>query len=157
MKADCTRVGSGPFPTELFDETGKRIRDLGHEYGAVTGRERRCGCIDLVQLRYSIMVNGVTELIMMKSDVLDDFDVIKACVAYQLPDGTTTDELPYEIDDVQPVCKEFKGWHCDMTQFNDPKQFPQAFNDYIKFLEDFLGTHIGVISIGPDRNQTIIR
>ena len=157
MKAYCTRVGSGPFPTELFDETGKRIRDLGHEYGAVTGRERRCGWIDLVQLKYSIMVNGVTELIMMKSDVLDDFDVIKACVAYQLPDGTTTDELPYEIDDVKPVYKEFKGWHCDMTQFNDPKQFPQAFNDYIKFLEDFLGTHIGVISIGPDRNQTIIR
>ena len=157
MKAYCTRVGSGPFPTELFDETGAKIRDLGHEYGAVTGRERRCGWIDLVQLKYSIMVNGVTELIMMKSDVLDDFDVIKACVAYQLPDGTTIDELPYEIDDVKPVYKEFKGWHCDMTQFNDPKQFPQAFNDYIKFLEDFLGTHIGVISIGPDRNQTIIR
>ncbi len=157
MKAYCTRVGAGPFPTELFDETGKRIRDLGHEYGAVTGRERRCGWIDLVQLRYSVMIDGVTDLIMMKSDVLDDFDVIKACVAYQLPDGTTTDELPYEIDDVKPVYKEFKGWHCDMTQFNDPKQFPQAFNDYIKFLEDFLGTHIGVISIGPDRNQTIIR
>ena len=157
MKAYCTSAGYGTFPTERFDETGKRIRDLGHEYGAVTGRERRCGWIDLVQLKYSIMVNGVTELIMMKSDVLDDFDVIKACVAYQLPDGTTTDELPYEIDDVKPVYKEFKGWHCDMTQFNDPKQFPQAFNDYIKFLEDFLGTHIGVISIGPDRNQTIIR
>ena len=107
MKAYCTRVGSGPFPTELFDETGKRIRDLGHEYGAVTGRERRCGWIDLVQLKYSIMVNGVTELIMMKSDVLDDFDVIKACVAYQLPDGTTTDELPYEIDDVKRVYMDF--------------------------------------------------
>ena len=157
MKAYCTRVGAGPFPTELFDETGKRIRDLGHEYGAVTGRERRCGWIDLVQLKYSIMVNGVTELIMMKSDVLDDFDTVKACVAYQLPDGTTTDELPYEIDNVKPVYKEFKGWHKDMTKFTSEDQFPQEFKDYIKFLEDFLETRIGIISIGPDREQTIIR
>ena len=101
MKAYCTRVGAGPFPTELFDETGKKIRDLGHEYGAVTGRERRCGWIDLVQLRYSVMVDGVTELIMMKSDVLDSFETIKACVAYELPDGTRTEEFPYEIDDVK--------------------------------------------------------
>ena len=157
MKAYCTRVGAGPFPTELFDETGKRIRDLGHEYGAVTGRERRCGWIDLVQLKYSIMVNGVTELIMMKSDVLDDFDTIKACVAYQLPDGTTTDELHYEIDNVKPVDKEFKGWHKDMTKFTSEDQFPQEFKDYIKFLEDFLETRIGIISIGPDREQTIVR
>ena len=157
MKAYCTRVGAGPFPTELFDETGKRIRDLGHEYGAVTGRERRCGWIDLVQLKYSIMVNGVTELIMMKSDVLDDFDTVKACVAYQLPDGTTTDELPYEIDNVKPVYKEFKGWHKDMTKFTSEDQFPQEFKDYIKFLEDFLETRIGIISIGPDREQTIVR
>ena len=157
MKAYCTRVGAGPFPTELFDETGKRIRDLGHEYGAVTGRERRCGWIDLVQLKYSIMVNGVTELIMMKSDVLDDFDTIKACVAYQLPDGTQTDELPYEIDNVKPVYKEFKGWHTDMTKFTSEDQFPQEFKDYIKFLEDFLETRIGIISIGPNREQTIVR
>lgn len=157
MKAYCTRVGAGPFPTELFDETGKRIRDLGHEYGAVTGRERRCGWIDLVQLRYSIMVNGVTELIMMKSDVLDDFDTIKACVAYRLPDGTTTDELPYEIDNVEPVYKELKGWHTDMTRFTSEDEFPQEFADYIRFLEDFLETRIGIISIGPDRSQTIVR
>lgn len=157
MKAYCTRVGAGPFPTELFDETGKRIRDLGHEYGAVTGRERRCGWIDLVQLRYSIMVNGVTELIMMKSDVLDDFDTIKACVAYKLPDGTTTDELPYEIDNVEPVYKELKGWHTDMTRFTSEDEFPQEFADYIHFLEDFLETRIGIISIGPDRSQTIVR
>lgn len=157
MKAYCTRVGAGPFPTELFDETGKRIRDLGHEYGAVTGRERRCGWIDLVQLKYSIMVNGVTELIMMKSDVLDDFDTIKACVAYELPDGTTTTELPYEIDNVKPVYKEMKGWHTDMTKFTSEDQFPKEFNDYIKFLEDFLETRIGIISIGPDREQTIVR
>lgn len=157
MKAYCTRVGAGPFPTELFDETGKRIRDLGHEYGAVTGRERRCGWVDLVQLKYSIMVNGVTELIMMKSDVLDDFDTIKACVAYELPDGTTTTELPYEIDNVKPVYKEMKGWHTDMTKFISEDQFPKEFNDYIKFLEDFLETRIGIISIGPDREQTIVR
>ena len=157
MKAYCTRVGAGPFPTELFDETGSRIRDLGHEYGAVTGRERRCGWVDLVQLRYSIMVNGVTELIMMKSDVLDDFDTIKACVAYELPDGSTTTEFPYCIDNVKPVYKELKGWHTDMTNFTSEDQFPKEFNEYIKFLEDFLETRIGVISIGPDRAQTIIR
>ena len=157
MKAYCTRVGAGPFPTELFDETGKAIRDLGHEYGAVTGRERRCGWIDLVQLRYSIMVNGVTELIMMKSDVLDGFDTIKACVAYELPDGTQTRDFPYEIDDVKPVYKEIPGWKTDMTKYTDEEQFPQAFRDYIRFLEDELETRIGIISIGPDRRQTIVR
>lgn len=157
MKAYCTRVGAGPFPTELFDETGKLIRDLGHEYGAVTGRERRCGWIDLVQLRYSVMVNGVTELIMMKSDVLDGFETIKACVAYRLPDGTETTELPYEIDNVEPIYKEMKGWKTDMTQFTSEEQFPAEFNDYVAFLEDFLETPITIISIGPDRAQTIIR
>ncbi len=156
MKAYCTRVGAGPFPTELFDETGKTIRDLGHEYGAVTGRERRCGWIDLVQLRYSIMVDGVTELIMMKSDVLDSFDTIKACVAYKLPDGTVTRDFPYEIDNVEPVYKEIKGWKTDMTAFTSPDEFPQEFKDYIKFLEDELETRIGIISIGPDREQTIV-
>jgi adenylosuccinate synthase len=156
MKAYCTRVGAGPFPTELFDETGKKIRDLGHEYGAVTGRERRCGWIDLVQLRYSIMVDGVTELIMMKSDVLDGFDTIKACIAYKLPDGTVTRDFPYEIDNVKPVYKEIPGWKTDMTKFTSPDQFPQQFKDYIQFLEDELETRIGIISIGPDREQTIV-
>lgn len=157
MKAYCTRVGAGPFPTELFDETGKLIRDLGHEYGAVTGRERRCGWIDLVQLRYSVMVNGVTELIMMKSDVLDSFETIKACVAYKLPDGSETTELPYEIDNVEPIYKEMKGWKTDMTQFTSEEQFPAEFNDYVAFLEDYLETPIKIISIGPDRAQTIVR
>lgn len=157
MKAYCTRVGAGPFPTELFDETGKTIRDLGHEYGAVTGRERRCGWIDLVQLRYSVMINGVTKLIMMKSDVLDGFSTIKACVAYEMPDGSTTTELPYDISQVKPVYKELPGWKTDMTGFTDESQFPQAFKDYMAFLEDFLGTPIAIISIGPDRAQTIIR
>lgn len=157
MKAYCTRVGAGPFPTELFDETGKLIRDLGHEYGAVTGRERRCGWVDLVQLRYSIMVNGVTELIMMKSDVLDTFETIKACVAYELPDGTVTPDFPYEIDNVKPVYRELRGWQTDMTQFTAEEQFPEAFNAYVAFLEAELQTPIKIISIGPDRSQTIVR
>lgn len=157
MKAYCTRVGAGPFPTELFDETGNTIRAIGHEYGAVTGRERRCGWIDLVQLRYSVMVNGVTELIMMKSDVLDAFPTIKACVAYRLKDGSVTDRFPYEIDDVEPIYKELPGWNTDMTRFTKEEEFPQAFKDYVKFLEEFLKTPITIISIGPDRAQTIIR
>lgn len=156
MKAYCTRVGAGPFPTELFDETGARIRDLGHEYGAVTGRERRCGWIDLVALRYAIMVNGVTQLIMMKSDVLDGFDTIKACVAYKV-NGTETRDFPYNIEtDVEPVYKELPGWKTDMTKFTSADQFPQAFKDYITFLEAELETPIKIISIGPDREQTIL-
>lgn len=157
MKAYCTRVGSGPFPTELFDDTGKRIRDLGHEYGAVTGRERRCGWVDLVQLRYSVMVNGVTQLIMMKSDVLDDFDTIKACVAYELPDGSTTPDFPYDINNVKPVYEELEGWKTDMTRFTSEEEFPKAFSNYIKFIEEQLETPITIVSIGPDRSQTIIR
>ena len=157
MKAYCTRVGSGPFPTELFDETGKMLRDLGHEYGAVTGRERRCGWVDLVQLKYSIMIDGVTELIMMKSDVLDSFDTIKACVGYELPDGTTTKDFPYEIDKVKPIYKEFKGWKKDMTQCKAEAEFSKEFSEYVAFIEDYLETKIGIISLGPDRAQTIIR
>ena len=157
MKAYCTRVGAGPFPTELFDETGKRIRDLGHEYGAVTGRERRCGWIDLVALRYAIMVNGVTELIMMKSDVLDEFETIKACVAYR-QHGERIDYFPYSVEEgIEPVYVELPGWKTDMTHFTDESQFPKAFCDYIQFLEQQLETPIKIISIGPDRDQTIVR
>ena len=157
MKAYCTRVGAGPFPTELFDETGAKIRDLGHEYGAVTGRERRCGWIDLVALRYSIMVNGVTQLIMMKSDVLDGFDKIKACVAYK-QNGKKIDYFPYDIEEgIEPVYEELSGWNADMTKFTSEDQFPQAFKDYINFLEVQLETPIKIISIGPDRDQTIVR
>jgi len=157
MKAYCTRVGAGPFPTELFDETGKKMRDIGHEYGAVTGRERRCGWIDLVALKYAIMVDGVTKLIMMKSDVLDTFDTIKACVAYK-QHGKVIDYLPYDIsDDIEPVYKELKGWNCDMTKMTSEKEFPKEFNDYIAFLEKELETPIKIVSIGPDRDQTIVR
>ena len=159
FKAYCTRVGNGPFPTELHDATGARIRDLGHEYGAVTGRERRCGWIDLVALRYAIMINGVTQLIMMKSDVLDDFDTIKACTHYRLPDGTVTDCMPYSIDNagIEPVYDTLPGWHTDMTGFTSESQFPKEFADYIAYLEKQLETPITIISIGPDRRQTIIR
>ncbi|MCI9606792.1 MAG: adenylosuccinate synthase [Muribaculaceae bacterium] len=158
FKAYCTRVGSGPFPTELFDETGKRIRDLGHEYGAVTGRERRCGWIDLVALRYAIMVDGVTKLIMMKSDVLDGFDEIKACVAYEI-NGEEVTDFPYTVEgiDIKPVYVTLPGWKTDMTKMKSETEFPKEFNDYIAFLEKELATPIAIVSVGPDRQQTIER
>lgn len=158
FKAYCTRVGSGPFPTELFDETGKKIRDIGHEYGAVTGRERRCGWIDLVALRYAIMINGVTQLIMMKSDVLDTFPTIKACTAYKI-NGELTRDFPYSIEEdaIEPVYEELPGWQTDMTAMKSENEFPQQFADYIKFLERELATPITIVSIGPDREQTILR
>lgn len=157
FKAYCTRVGSGPFPTELFDATGATIRQIGHEYGAVTGRERRCGWIDLVALRYTIMLNGVTQLIMMKSDVLDGFDTIKACDAYEI-NGKQTRDFPFSIaHDVKPVYTEIKGWKTDMTGMTSEEQFPQEFKDYIKFLEEKLEVPITIVSVGPDRAQTILR
>lgn len=158
FKAYCTRVGAGPFPTELHDETGARIRDLGHEYGAVTGRERRCGWIDLVALRYAIMINGVTKLIMMKSDVLDDFATIKACTAYRI-NGKLTEEMPYDLDavDIEPVYEEMPGWQTPMTAFRSETEFPEEFRNYIKFLETKLEVPIAIVSIGPDRTQTIVR
>jgi len=157
FKAYCTRVGSGPFPTELHDETGELIRKLGFEFGAVTGRARRCGWVDLVALKYAIMINGVTKLIMMKSDVLDGFDTIKACVAYDI-NGKQTKELPFEMtDDIKPVYKEIKGWKTDMTKIKSEAEFPQAFKDYISFLEKELEVPIYIVSVGPDRDQTIVR
>lgn len=159
FKAYCTRVGSGPFPTELFDETGAEIRRIGHEFGAVTGRERRCGWIDLVALRYAIMINGVTKLIMMKSDVLDGFPVIKACTAYEI-DGKTTRDFPYSIDDperVRPVYTELPGWNTDLTTATSETDFPKEFKDYIAFLENELGVPVAIVSVGPDRTQTIER
>lgn len=158
FKAYCTRVGSGPFPTELHDDTGQRIRDLGHEYGAVTGRERRCGWIDLVALRYAIMIDGITQLIMMKSDVLDGFDEIKACVAYRI-NGVETTDFPYTLDgiDIEPVYVTLPGWKTDMTKMKSPDEFPANFKAYIDFLEKELKTPITIVSIGPDREQTIMR
>ncbi|MGL5682374.1 MAG: adenylosuccinate synthase [Marinifilaceae bacterium] len=157
FKAYCTRVGSGPFPTELFDETGDKMCTIGREFGSVTGRKRRCGWIDLVALRYAIMINGVTKLIMMKSDVLDTFETIKACVAYKV-DGVETNEFPYDIcDGVEPVYTELKGWQTDMTQMTTQEQFPAEFNAYVEFLERELEVPIHIVSVGPDRDQTIVR
>lgn len=157
FKAYCTRVGSGPFPTELFDEDGQSLRDNGREYGSVTGRPRRCGWVDLVALRYAIMINGVTDLIMMKSDVLDDFDTIKACVAYRV-NGVETENMPYEISEgVEPVYSELPGWKTDLTKMTSEDEFPEEFNNYMSFLEDELGVNIKYVSVGPDRDQTIER
>ena len=157
FKAYCTRVGSGPFPTELHDEIGEKIGQIGHEFGAVTGRKRRCGWIDLVALKYTVMINGVTQLIMMKSDVLDSFDTIKACVAYHI-NGKETTRFPFETNtEIEPVYVEMKGWNTDMTQMQSESEFPKEFKDYIHFLEKELEVPIKIISIGPDRAQTIIR
>ena len=157
MKAYCTRVGSGPFPTELFDADGEKLSDRGQEFGAVTGRRRRCGWVDLVALRYAVRLNGVTNLILMKSDVLDVFPTIKACVAYKLPDGTQTDEFPFDCEGVEPVYEELPGWKTDLTKVHDEDEFPEEFNNYISFLEEFLETPVSIVSVGPDRNQTIVR
>ena len=164
FKAYCTRAGSGPFPTELFDETGATIRNIGHEYGAVTGRERRCGWLDLVALRYAVMINGATHLIMMKSDVLDGFDTIKVCTAYRMPDGTVTTDFPYSVGDnaegagiVEPIYEELPGWKTDLSKARTEAELPQAFRDYIAFIEEKVGVPVAVISVGPDREETIIR
>ncbi len=155
FKAYCTRVGSGPFPTELFDQDGQLLRDNGHEYGSVTKRPRRCGWIDLVALRYTIMLNGVTKLVMMKSDVLDTFETIKACVAYKI-DGVETEDFPFDIsENVEPVYVELPGWKTDMTAMQSENEFPEEFNNYLTFLEEELGIPIAIVSVGPDRAQTI--
>ena len=157
FKAYCTRVGSGPFPTELFDETGERIRQIGHEFGAVTGRPRRTGWLDLVALKYTVMIDGVTDLIMMKSDCLDTFETIKVCTSY-IVDGKETDKFPFDTAaEITPVYTEFKGWNQDLTGIRREEDLPQAFKDYVKFMEDYLGVPLRIISLGPDREATIER
>lgn len=158
FKAYCTRVGSGPFPTELKDETGEEMCQRGREFGSVTGRKRRCGWIDLVALRYAIMINGVSRLIMMKSDVLDTFDTIKACVAYRI-DGKEVTRFPFEVTETSttPIYSELPGWKTDMTRMKSEDEFPEEFNAYLSFLEEELGVPIKIVSVGPDREQTIIR
>jgi adenylosuccinate synthase len=154
FKAYCTRVGSGPFPTELHDEVGEKIRKNGNEFGSVTGRPRRCGWLDLPALKYAMMINGVTELTMMKADVLDDFDTIKVCTHYKI-NGVETDVLPYDIcdADITPVYKEMKGWKQNITSGKD---LPEALLNYIRFIEEQTGTPISIVSVGPDRKQTIV-
>jgi len=157
FKAYCTRVGSGPFPTELFDQTGEEMRKIGFEFGSVTGRPRRCGWVDLVALKYAVMINGVSQLIMMKSDVLDTFDTIKACVAYKL-DGVEVEQFPFDVNDgVEPVYVELAGWKTNMTAMQSEDEFPEEFNAYVSFLEEELQVPIKIVSVGPDRAQTIIR
>lgn len=157
FKAYCTRVGAGPFPTELFDEDGRQMAERGYEFGAVTGRPRRCGWIDLVALRYTIMLNGVTKLIMMKSDVLDTFATIKACRAYRI-NGVETRNFPYSIEqEIEPIYDEIPGWQCDLTAFDREEQLPKAFLDYVAYLERELEVPIAILSVGPDRKQTIVR
>jgi adenylosuccinate synthase len=157
FKAYCTRVGSGPFPTELFDETGEQMRKIGFEFGSVTGRPRRCGWIDLVALKYAIMINGVTQLIMMKSDVMDGFETINACVAYK-SNGKEIEQFPFDLNDgVEPVYIDMPGWKTDMTKMQSEDEFPEEFNAYVNFLEEELEVPIKIVSVGPDRDQTIIR
>ena len=155
FKAYCTRVGSGPFPSELEDEDGRKLRDIGKEYGSTTGRPRRCGWLDLVALKYSLMLNGVTQLIMTKTDVLDSFDTIKVVTAYSI-DGKLTDQFPYELEaDVQPVYTEMQGWKTDLTGVRSKGQFPKELQDYVTFLEKELQVPVKFISVGPDREQII--
>ena len=158
FKAYTTRVGSGPFPTELFDEVGQTMAKVGNEFGSVTGRARRCGWLDLVALKYAVQVNGVTQLYMMKGDVLSGFDTLKVCTAYEY-NGETINHLPYNIEpeNVQPVYSEMKGWKADLTGMSSYDELPNELKDYISFIEKELEVPIKVISVGPDRKQTIVK
>lgn len=158
FKAYSTRVGSGPFPTELLNEEGERMRREGNEYGSTTGRPRRCGWIDIPSLKYTIMINGVTKLLMMKADVLSIFPTIKVCMKYQLKDGSVTDMLPYELvnEKITPVYEQLKGWGIPLNGF-DGGDLPKELESYIEFLENELNVPIVLVSTGPDRTQTIFR
>ncbi len=158
FKAYCTRVGAGPFPTELFDETGETLRRIGHEFGATTGRPRRCGWLDMVALKYTVMMNGATSLIMMKSDVLDTFDTIKVCVGYEL-NGERIDYFPFEAtdDNIRPIYREFKGWKTDITGCRTYEELPQELKAFFSFIETETGIPVGIVSVGPNRDETIVR
>ncbi|MFD0932874.1 adenylosuccinate synthase [Psychroflexus salinarum] len=158
FKAYTTRVGSGPFPTELFDEDGARMAKVGNEFGATTGRPRRCGWLDLVALKYAVQINGVTELMMMKSDVLSGFKRLKVCTAYKY-NGKEIQHLPYNIEseNLEPVYKEFKGWKEDISNHSSFETLPEALKDYIKLIEDELNVPVKIVSVGPDRKETILR
>lgn len=159
FKAYCTRVGSGPFPTELHDETGELIRKNGGEFGATTGRPRRCGWLDLPALKYAIMVNGATRLYMMKADVLSGFDNIEICTSYKNTDGKMSDQMPYDLDNdqVTPVYKSFEGWSEDLTEVTAYAELPQAIKTYVEFIEKEVGLPIDIVSVGPDRKQTLLK
>ncbi len=155
FKAYCTRVGSGPFPSELLDEEGDKLREIGKEYGSTTGRPRRCGWLDLVALKYSLMLNGVTQLIMTKTDVLDSFDVIRIATAYSV-NGELSDQMPFDLDaEVKPVFTEMAGWNTNLTGIRSKEQFPGELKEYILFLEKELKVPLKYVSVGPDREQII--
>jgi len=157
FKAYCTRVGSGPFPTEQDNDTGSTLRKTGHEFGATTGRPRRCGWLDLVALKYSIMINGVTQLYMTKADVLSDFDSIKVAVKYKVKEGETV-LLPHDLNDIiEPVYAEKKGWKCDVSKVTNALEMPKELADYIAFIEKETGVPVTIVSLGPDRNQILFR
>ena len=155
-KAYCTRVGGGPFPSELFDENGKKLQDLGHEFGATTGRPRRCGWIDLVQLKYSVMINGVTQIALTKSDIMDNFEEIVVVDRYEI-DGAESKELPYDLCDenYKPLHRSFKGWNTQLT--SDKDAMPAAFVKYLNYLEEYVKVPIPLVSIGPEREHLIVR
>lgn len=159
FKAYCTRVGSGPFPSELLDADGETLRTKGNEFGSTTGRPRRCGWIDLPALKYAIMLNGVTNLLMMKADVLNEFDEIKICTHYKLSDGSLVDRLPYDIveEKIEPVLKSVKGWNCSLAGISDCNKLPEPLKNYIEYLEAELQVPITLVSVGPDRVETILR
>ena len=157
VKAYCTRVGSGPFPTELFDETGERLRRQGNEFGATTGRPRRCGWLDLVALKYAIMVNGVTDIALTKADVLSDFDTINVCTAYKV-NGILTDRMPADsFADIEPVYTSLPGWKQDISAIRNYDAMPQPFKDYVHFIEEKVQTKVSIVSVGPDRDATMFR
>jgi adenylosuccinate synthase len=155
-KAYCTRVGSGPFPTELHDTTGEALRKAGNEFGATTGRPRRCGWLDLVALRFASMINGVTKLIMTKADVLDTFDPLQVCTAYNL-NGEETDRIPFQMTraDIQPVLKTFTGWNTDTSTAKTPEELPGVMQEYIRFINEYLGVPVAFVSNGPGREQIV--
>lgn len=157
-KAYCTRVGSGPFPTELLNETGEQIRKIGGEFGATTGRPRRCGWIDLPALKYAIMINGVTQIAMTKADILNDFEVIEACTDYKV-NGVTTKEIPYDMANtvIEPVYHKLCGWKTDLRQFSDYNDLPETFLGYLNFVEEYLGTEVSMISTGPERERLVFK
>ena len=158
FKAYSTRVGSGPFPTELSDSIGKKIAEVGNEFGSTTGRTRRCGWLDLVALKYAVKINGITQLVMMKSDVLSGIEKIKVCIGYEM-EGKKIDYFPYSIENhvVEPIYKEFAGWFEDITKIENENEFPINFKNYIAFIEEELNIPIVIISVGPNRKQTIFR
>ncbi len=159
FKAYCTRVGNGPFPTELFDDAGKELAKIGHEFGATTGRPRRCGWLDLPSLKYSIMINGVTELFMMKADVMNTFEEIKVCTSYQLPNGAQTEEIPFDINhlELKPTWKTFTGWQTEVTTDMKFDTLPEKLAEYIQFIEKEVEVPITIVSYGPDREETIYK